>query len=91
MCAVRGSTAPSSTTSSNREYQRFLQERNRGRGDSDGRPDRTPAEIQEWAADHDLPYFDGHVHFPDARVEYVDQDGRLDHGPISERPIARET
>jgi hypothetical protein len=25
-----------------RDYQRFLQERNRGRGDSDGRPDRTP-------------------------------------------------
>ena len=62
-----------------REYQRFLQERNRGRGDSDGRPDRTPAEIQEWAADHELPYFDGHVHFPDARVEYIDQDGRLEH------------
>lgn len=45
-----------------RDYQRFLQEPNRGRGDSDGRPDRPPVEIQEWAADHDLPYFDGHVH-----------------------------
>jgi hypothetical protein len=65
-----------------RDYQRFLQERNRGRGDSDGRPDRTPAEIQEWAADHELPYFDGQVHFPDARVEYIDQDGRLEHVDI---------
>ncbi len=62
-----------------REYQRFLQERNRGRGESDGRPDRSPAESEDWAAKHDLPYFDGHVHFPDARIEYTDQDGRLDH------------
>src|SRR5436190_572937 len=62
-----------------REYQQFLQERNRGRADSDGRPDRDESEIQEWAYEHDLPYFDGHVHFPDARIEYVDADGRLDH------------
>jgi hypothetical protein len=62
-----------------REYQQFLQERNRGRADSDGRPDREESEIQEWAYEHNLPYFDGHVHFPDARVEYVDVDGRLDH------------
>jgi hypothetical protein len=62
-----------------REYQQFLQERNRGRADSDGRPDRDESEIQEWAYEHDLPYFDGHVHFPDARIEYVDVDGRLDH------------
>jgi DNA-binding MarR family transcriptional regulator len=45
------------------EYQRFLQERNRGDRDSDGRPDRSPEEIEEWARDHDLPYFDGQVHF----------------------------
>lgn len=62
-----------------RDYQRFLQERNRGRADSDGRPDRDKSEIEAWAAEHDLPYFDGHVRFPDARIEYVDQDGRLDH------------
>lgn len=58
-----------------REYQRFLQERNRGNRDSDGRPDRSPEEIQEWARDHGLPYFDGHVHFPDVRVEYQDMNG----------------
>jgi hypothetical protein len=58
-----------------REYQRFLQERNRGNRDSDGRPDRTPEEIQEWARDHGLPYFDGHVHFPDVRIEYQDVNG----------------
>jgi hypothetical protein len=58
-----------------REYQRFLQERNRGNRDSDGRPDRSPEEIQEWARDHGLPCFDGHVHFPDVRVEYQDVNG----------------
>jgi hypothetical protein len=62
-----------------REYQQFLQERNRGRADSDGRPDREESEIQVWAYEHDLPYFDGHLHLPDARIEYVDIDGRLDH------------
>jgi hypothetical protein len=58
-----------------REYQRFLQERNRGNRDSDGRPDRTPEEIHDWARDHGLPYFDGHVHFPDVRIEYQDVNG----------------
>jgi DNA-binding MarR family transcriptional regulator len=58
-----------------REYQRFLQERNRGDRDSDGRPDRTPEEIQDWARDHGLPYCDGHVQFPDVRIEYQDVNG----------------
>src|SRR2546428_8300434 len=39
-----------------REYQQFLQERNRGCGDSDGRPDRDQSEIEDWAREHDLPY-----------------------------------
>jgi len=38
-----------------REYQEWLQEHNRGRADSDGRPDRDAREIEEWARDHDLP------------------------------------
>ena len=58
-----------------RDYQRFLQERNRGARDSDGRPDRTVDEIREWARQHDLPYFDDQVHFPDLRIEYEDADG----------------
>jgi len=62
-----------------REYQQFLQERHRGRADSDGRPDRDQSEIEDWAREHDLPYFDGHVHFPDARIEYEEPDGRWDH------------
>jgi hypothetical protein len=59
-----------------REYQQFLQEHNRGKSDSDGRPDRSPDEIARWAMDHDLPEKDGHVQFPDARIVYEDRDGR---------------
>lgn len=62
-----------------RDYQRFLQERNRGDRDSDGRPDRSREEVEEWAREHDLPYFDEQVHFPDARIEYRDVDGAVDH------------
>lgn len=58
-----------------REYQRFLHERNWGDRDSDGRPDRTPEEIQEWAREHQLPYFDEQVHFPDVRIEYENVNG----------------
>lgn len=43
---------------------------NRGRPDSDGRTDREADEIEEWAREHDLPYFDESVHFPDVRIEY---------------------
>jgi hypothetical protein len=62
-----------------RDYQRFLHERNRGKKDCDGRPDREPEEIARWARGHDLPYDDGHVRFPDARIEYEDRDGRSRH------------
>src|SRR4051812_14801292 len=65
-----------------RDYQRFLHERNRGKKDCDGRPDREPEEIARWAREHELPYDDGHVHFPDARVEYEDRDGRHRHEDI---------
>ena len=65
-----------------RDYQRFLHERNRGRKDCDGRPDREPEEIARWAREHDLPYDDEHVHFPDARIEYEDRDGRSRHEDI---------
>jgi len=60
-----------------REYQEWLQEPNRGRPDSDGRPDRDRDEIERWAHEHDLPYFDESVHFPDFRIEYeLDQRNR---------------
>lgn len=65
-----------------REYQTWLHERDRGRDDYDGHPDRTDDEIREWAHEHDLPYFDDEVHFPDLRIEYQDVDGRWDHDDI---------
>jgi hypothetical protein len=77
--------APKSSASSlerdlRREYQEFLQARNRDRADSDGRPDRDAREIEQWAREHQLPYFDGHVHLPDFRIEYElrDRDGHED-------------
>jgi predicted kinase len=62
-----------------REYQRWLHERDADRDDADGRPDRDRDEIEEWAREHDLPYFDAQVHFPDLRIEYEELDGRRDH------------
>jgi hypothetical protein len=62
-----------------REYQQWLHERDRDRDDYDGHPDRSEREIEEWAREHDLPYFDDQVHFPDLRIEYAEVDGRWDH------------
>jgi hypothetical protein len=65
-----------------REYQTWLHQRDRDRDDYDGHPDRTDDEIREWALEHELPYFDDEVHFPDLRIEYRDADGRWDHDDI---------
>jgi hypothetical protein len=65
-----------------REYQQFLQERNRGWADSTGRSDRTPAEIAAWAREHDLPCQDNRVRLPDARVEFEDRDRQGRHQDI---------
>jgi hypothetical protein len=65
-----------------REYQRWLHEHDRDRDDYDGHPDRTADEIREWAREHDLPYFDDEVHFPDVRVEYQEPDGRWEREDI---------
>ena len=62
-----------------RDYQRFLQEHNRGRADSDGRPDRSKGEVRQWAHEHALSCDENHVRFPDARIEYVDQYGHHNH------------
>jgi DNA-binding PadR family transcriptional regulator len=64
-----------------REYQEWLQEHNKGNPDSDGRPDRDAREIEAWAREHDLPYFDEQVHFPDFRIEY-ERDGRDHHEDV---------
>jgi hypothetical protein len=64
-----------------REYQTWLHERDRDR-DYDGHPDRSAEEIHEWEREHDLPYFDEEVHFPDLRVEYQEPDGRWDREDV---------
>ena len=65
-----------------RDYQRFLQERNREKPDSDGRRTRSPEEVQEWARERDLPVTSGHVEFPDFRIEYELPDGRREHEDV---------
>jgi hypothetical protein len=37
-----------------RDYQKWLHHRDKDRDDADGRPDREPAEIEEWAREHGL-------------------------------------
>src|SRR2546427_2781923 len=61
-----------------REYQKFLQERNRDRPNSDGRPDRSREEIKQWAIEHGLPVVNDRVQFPDFRIEYEQPDGGRD-------------
>jgi len=65
-----------------REYQKWLDERDRDRDDYGGHPDRTAEEIREWALEHDLPYFDDELHFPDVRIEYQEPDGRWEQDDI---------
>lgn len=65
-----------------RDYQRFLQERNLHKPDADGRPDRTQAEIHDWAYDHQLPVDQHGVQFPDVRIEFERSDGSRDREDI---------
>jgi DNA-binding MarR family transcriptional regulator len=53
------------------EYQKFLHERNRGRSDSDGQPDRSREEVTQWAIEHDLLVVNGST----ARVEGSSAEG----------------
>jgi len=59
-----------------RDYQTFLQEPNRGRRESTGRPQRDADEVARWAREHSLPIVDDHVQFPDLRLECEGRDGR---------------
>ena len=58
-----------------RDYQRFLHELKRERRGQEQDADRHAADVAEWAASRDLPVIDGHVHFPDVRIEYERPDG----------------
>jgi hypothetical protein len=59
-----------------REYQRFLQAQNRERRERGETPEGRAEAVARWAQEHELPYDDGHVQFPDARIEYEDREGR---------------
>jgi hypothetical protein len=59
-----------------REYQRFLQGENRDRRERGETPEERSEAVARWAQEHQLPYDDGHVQFPDARIEYDARDGR---------------
>src|ERR671914_2086564 len=59
-----------------REYQRFLQAENRMRRERGETPEERSEAVARWAQEHQLPYEDGHVQFPDARIEYDGRDGR---------------
>ena len=65
-----------------REYQEWLHEHDHEREDYDGHPDRDAREIEDWALEHNLPYFDEQVHFPDLRIEYLEIDGRRDRQDV---------
>jgi DNA-binding PadR family transcriptional regulator len=65
-----------------RDYQKWLHEHDGDRDDYDGHHDRTEEEIRIWAAEHDLPYFDDQVHFPDLRIQYEEPDGRREHEDV---------
>ena len=58
-----------------RDYQRFLHDLKRERRGQEQDADRHAADVAEWAASRDLPVIDGHVHFPDVRIEYERPDG----------------
>jgi hypothetical protein len=59
-----------------REYQRFLQAENRTRRERGETPEERNEAVARWAQERQLPYEDGHVQFPDARLEYDGRDGR---------------
>jgi len=65
-----------------RDYQRWLQQGNVGRADADGRPTQDREAVQTWAREHDLPYIDERVRFPDFRIEYMRPDGRRDREDV---------
>src|SRR5262249_40874390 len=58
-----------------RDYQRFLRDLHRDRRRAERDTDETARDVAEWAARRDLPVVDGHVHFPDVRIEYERPDG----------------
>ena len=61
-----------------REYQASCRRPTAADATGTARPQRDAIEIARWAEEHQLPIVDGHVQFPDVRIEYETPDGRLD-------------
>ena len=61
-----------------RDYQRFLQDRNRNQPSANGKPNRSREEVRAWADANHLRVVDGMVRFSDVRIEYEHPDGRPD-------------
>lgn len=61
-----------------RDYQRFLQDRNRRHRHPNADEWVHFRNAEEWARGHHLPYDDGHVQFPDVRIEFERPDGRFE-------------
>ena len=61
-----------------REYQSFLQAPNRGRTRQLGAAAARCHRDRPVGEGHNLPVVDGHVQFPDVRIEFETRDGRLD-------------
>lgn len=59
-----------------RDYQRFLGDLNRERRRAERDVEPTADAVAAWARDHELAVVDGHVQFPDVRIEYEQPDGR---------------
>jgi len=59
-----------------RDYQRFLHDRPRRSCGDDGRPEHDTDAVERWARERQLPCDDGHVAFPDVRLEIEEADGR---------------
>jgi DNA-binding MarR family transcriptional regulator len=64
------------------QYQRFLQEPNRGQRHSAGLLRRDREAVSKWAKEQDLPVIRGSVRFPDMRIEYECLDGTRGHEDV---------
>jgi hypothetical protein len=65
-----------------RDYQRFLQDHHRERRPGRRTVTRDPVDVAQWCQEQHLSSIDGHVQFPDVRIEFDDRDGRWEREDI---------
>lgn len=58
-----------------RDYQVFLRDQKRQRRRTDHGGNALELHVQDWARAQGLPVVDGHLHFPDVRIEFERPDG----------------